>query len=356
MANNPPLWINEDPGDLGTPAYNAMELRRAMGAALTPGPNPFSARTGLRPDVAPASVSGSTVTVSDIVGIAGTSPGVSDTGGAYWIAIPGGDVLLDPPDGSNPRIDLVVAQVYDDDEDSSGQREVVLESVAGTPAASPTEPALPDGSLLIAVVNVPSAGAASVTATGQFTVAAGGVLPVAEAGDLPTDGLYPGLTAWVVDVEEHHTWTGTEWVVSTTTTPPAGVVAYGTNVFSETLVTSSASGTPLVNMAVYVEAGFDYSIRALCRFYGSDGTVRDAKLWVEVDGTTVCVNNARLETFNQNANPIQVQTARAIWSASSSGIVTVELVAQRANGTESLAARGTAGFPIELIVKREPSI
>lgn len=54
---------------------------------------------------------------------------------------------------TNPRIDLVIARVYDSQYTGS-QDEWALEIVAGTPAASPSAPALPDSAIELARVTV----------------------------------------------------------------------------------------------------------------------------------------------------------------------------------------------------------
>jgi hypothetical protein len=64
-------------------------------------------------------------------------------------------------DATNPRKDIVVARV-EDSEESGATDAWSLEVVAGTPAASPSAPALPDNSLLLATVDV-AALASSIT-------------------------------------------------------------------------------------------------------------------------------------------------------------------------------------------------
>jgi hypothetical protein len=63
-------------------------------------------------------------------------------------------------DASDDRIDRVIARVYDDDADSSGNSYMDIEVLTGTPAGSPTAPALPSGAISLATIEVD----ASVTA------------------------------------------------------------------------------------------------------------------------------------------------------------------------------------------------
>jgi hypothetical protein len=65
-------------------------------------------------------------------------------------------------DATNPRIDLIVATV-NDAQYSGALNNVVFTTVAGTPAASPSAPATPSNSLLLARVAV-AAGASSISA------------------------------------------------------------------------------------------------------------------------------------------------------------------------------------------------
>jgi hypothetical protein len=57
-------------------------------------------------------------------------------------------------DATNPRRDLVIAQVRDNTEDASGSNDFRLFVVTGTPAASPSDPAVPAGSVVLARVTV----------------------------------------------------------------------------------------------------------------------------------------------------------------------------------------------------------
>lgn len=70
--------------------------------------------------------------------------------------------------GAQPRIDLVVLQVYDDDVDGSGQTVALVEVEQGTPAASPVAPAVPSGAVALAQVSV-AAGLSSGITAGMIT-------------------------------------------------------------------------------------------------------------------------------------------------------------------------------------------
>jgi hypothetical protein len=74
------------------------------------------------------------------------------------------NVPLATADATNPRIDLIVAQVYDKQADGGTRYGWQPVPVTGTPASSPTAPAVPPNALLLAEVRV-NAGAASVSAS-----------------------------------------------------------------------------------------------------------------------------------------------------------------------------------------------
>lgn len=68
---------------------------------------------------------------------------------------------INASNATDPRKDLVIARVYDDNEDGSGRNEWVMEVIPGVPGLNPAEPALPATAAKLAVVTVP-AGAASI--------------------------------------------------------------------------------------------------------------------------------------------------------------------------------------------------
>ena len=63
-------------------------------------------------------------------------------------------LLLSAADSNNDRIDLIIARIYDDEADSSGNTYGDIEVVEGTPAGSPAAPAVPDGAIALAEVLV----------------------------------------------------------------------------------------------------------------------------------------------------------------------------------------------------------
>lgn len=142
--------------------------------------------------------------------------------GAYPVALDA-DTVITFADGDplNPRVDLVVLRVYDDQFDGSTRSEAALEIVRGTPAATPVAPNAPALSLTLFSVRVPagtSAGTGGIpwTTTGTVTdlrvtvAGVGGILPVYNNGAQP--GAYPGQYQDNDNAHFLQRWNGTAWV------------------------------------------------------------------------------------------------------------------------------------------------
>ncbi len=210
-----PTWIN------GV-SFDAEELRRADAANLTAGAGrALGARSGVRPGNGDAvSLSGSTVTVHDVVAVIDATLG-GDGDGPYRVGLTESTLALAPADGSNPRIDLVVLRVYDDALDLSGRDEAVPELVAGAPSATPSAPAVPSGAVVLGQVSVPQSGggAASLTYTAPRAVASGGVTPARDDADRP-GATYDGLLVWREDTHVLEVFNDGTWQALATLTPP----------------------------------------------------------------------------------------------------------------------------------------
>lgn len=107
-------------------------------------------------------------------------------------------------DPTDPRKDIVILRVYDDTFDSSGNSFADLEVIQGTPAPSPSEPALPDSAIKLAVVDV-AAGVTAITdavitdsRAEAFTIAAHGALGYSEAS--VDQGSITGTTTDLTDL------------------------------------------------------------------------------------------------------------------------------------------------------------
>lgn len=243
--SNDPLWIN---ASAGAPAYSANELRQAMALPLMYGGRNVGARPGVRPGGTQLAVSivGSTITVQP--GLMCVDPGLSTPQGPYWVAIsPAETHTLTAAHVSNPRKDIIIGRVYDNDEDSSGSRLARTEYIAGTAAASPSEPAVPTGAFRIATIDVPASGGGSpvVTQNHAFTVASGGLVPVRTQAerDLLTTFAYDGLACWRQDRDWIEVYDSAAWrVQGVGKVTSVGDLANITNPYSGQLAGNSADG------------------------------------------------------------------------------------------------------------------
>lgn len=95
-------------------------------------------------------------TPGDLAAVRGAAAGQ----GVYMVVNPDGfydapgDIPISPGDPSNPRIDLIVIRVEDSEWDSSGQQRAIIDVVEGTPASTPSAPAVPDSCIALAQVAV----------------------------------------------------------------------------------------------------------------------------------------------------------------------------------------------------------
>lgn len=199
--------------DGGSPAYSAQELRRIATMYLFPGVSDrFGARAGVRPTgQAIISVAGTTWTQHDLSAV--VYPGLTSISGPYIVEAAESTGSLDPADGTNDRIDGLDLLVEDDDEDASGERQVTVVYVAGTPAGSPSAPAVTTNALRLGTILVPSGGSPSpsVQTQAQWTVATGGVLPVRDDTEGPSAGRYHGMVRYRQDLDAMEVWDGSAW-------------------------------------------------------------------------------------------------------------------------------------------------
>lgn len=173
------------------PAYNAPELRRAIGGLLFQAgtADRFGAREGILPSQSLSAVTlvSSTWTVADIRAV--VYPGISTDDGPYIVQHAEESGSLDPADGTNDRIDALDLQIQDHDEDASGQRRARIVYVSGTPDISPVAPPLTTNSFRLATILVPAGGTPSPSVQTQalMTAAAGGVIVVRDDTELPVN-------------------------------------------------------------------------------------------------------------------------------------------------------------------------
>ncbi|HEY1668503.1 MAG TPA: hypothetical protein VGG54_22660 [Trebonia sp.] len=204
---NPPAY--EQAG-----TYSADQDRMAYMAMMTPdlSSGPFVPLGGVRPGGSMMVTAQSSPNMSVSVASGTAFVPASIEGNAGWTCHNNGarSVTIAPASAANPRIDLIIAHVYDATDDTGSLSEWQLEAVEGTPASSPAVPPLPTNAILLAEVLVPQA-ASSITSGDiaektSATVALGGVLP-ATSQTLPGNP-YPGMAVYCADTGETVVWQG----------------------------------------------------------------------------------------------------------------------------------------------------
>jgi hypothetical protein len=183
MTLYPPLLLEAKPGD--TPiTYHAQDFRNMI-SAITPNSGVIRAGDLLVSQRA----AGANVSVDVAAGRAIVPGTVVANEGTYIVTSDATfNVPLQTPSSSNPRIDLIVAQVYDAQADGGTKYSWTPLAVAGTPAGTPVAPATPANSLLLATVYVP-ANATSIVNTGTNTSGGTGSITdkrtLSGTGDVP---------------------------------------------------------------------------------------------------------------------------------------------------------------------------
>jgi len=167
----------------GAPEYSGRALRQTQMAPLLPAATtarPLGTRSGVRPGTSPTTVTATTTTWTcrPHAGILDVLPAAE--AGPYGYAIDADATgSMTPPNATNPRRDILFVQLTDPAESTGGTAPgVVLDYAAGSPAASPTAPAAPARSLVLAEINVPAVGGGNPTVTWVAPVLQSGIWPV----------------------------------------------------------------------------------------------------------------------------------------------------------------------------------
>lgn len=168
---------------------------------------------------------------------------------------------ISEPDGANPRIDLVVVKVLDQEYGIAVTDGASLAIVTGTPGAIPVAPTVPDNALVLARINVDAAAASIVDADiddlRTFTALPIGRCTFANLPDAPYKGQRVHVTDRGYDMIYYGAttgWTrpwGEAWgYVDESLTTAAGITTSST---TETLLKTSDSFTPGANRRCRVE-------------------------------------------------------------------------------------------------------
>lgn len=153
-------------------------------------------------------------TVHVAPGIAAIRGTQANDQGVYLVGNDASVQLSINPSTTNPRRDLVVAQVRDDQYSSHSGDDWELRVVEGTPAGSPVDPPVPEDALVLARVRVPT-GVSAVISAAEIddlrprVVATGGITPVTSLAAWPSP--QPGDVVWRTDTERLAVRTSTAW-------------------------------------------------------------------------------------------------------------------------------------------------
>lgn len=176
----------------GSPSFTAQQTRQALSAifGVAPSGRPLGATSGVRAGT-PATTVFLTGAGSTTWNVAAHS-GVLDTqtsalAGPYTYATDGTDTgTITAADPTNPRVDIVYVKVNDNVQDGSGLANGQVLYLAGSPAASPSAPATPARSMVLATIAVPKVGAGAPAATWTAPVFGG---PQPSASSIVIGGL-----------------------------------------------------------------------------------------------------------------------------------------------------------------------
>ena len=248
----------------GAPAYTGEDMRLAL-SALEFGANaarPLGVRSGVRigTPTTTASASGFTWTVANHSGIVDVQ--TSATAGGYLYAITAPETgAITAANATHPRRDILTIRVDDPQEDATGIPLIAVGYTAGTAAATPTVPATPARSMVLARIDTPASGGGDPTVTwlAPVAVAAGGIVPVVDdtARDAlstaygATQTLYAhhasdGLVRWI---KGGSAWVSMEPVVAASTiVTPTSVAGTGVSL-TNARVDAAASASIIVNGA-----------------------------------------------------------------------------------------------------------
>lgn len=243
----------------GAPAYTAAELRRLSSVLMMGGhADRFGTRQGVNPSGSQAvTLSGTTITVQHTRAV--VYPALTTTAGPYTVALQSETHTLTAADGTNPRKDIVVLRVEDTDEDSSGFRRARSQYIVGTPAGSPSEPAVPSGSFRMATIDVPAGGSPAPTLTynAPYVVALGGILPARNVSELPSVGLHEGAYADQGDVNSLLRYSGSAWEVMATVPETTSSGATAATNWSVSAFNATKWGPIIVGLLSFARTGAD---------------------------------------------------------------------------------------------------
>ena len=207
-----PAWLNS-----AAVSYPAENDRLTLAGLLVPGGASPAARGGVLPANNSSFVVSqhSTPNMSvDVTAGQCVIPGtVTATQGAYVGTSDATQTLaIAAANATNPRIDIVCITV-EDSQYAGANNDAVLQVITGTPAASPSAPAAPANSIILAQIavaaNATSITNANITDQRTFTVARGGIVPCLSTARPASP--YTGMTIFETDTGRVLVYAGSSW-------------------------------------------------------------------------------------------------------------------------------------------------
>jgi hypothetical protein len=369
-------WATQDSGPTGT--LDVEDTRLGTNVALMAGSTAIAARSGFRPDgaaqwgyvFATSPTPNGFVHVSPFSAVLQTVRNAS--GGAYTLILDAQkdiNVLSTPADGTNPRNDLIIAQQSDTFYGDANSNWTIRQ-VVGTPAGSPSDPAVSGSTDYIPLARVRvNAGATSVSQAnitdlrtsghaksltgGKFTVAAGGLLPIEDAtAEASITGKFPGMQIWRIDLKRRHTWDGSNWM------PDPGTILGS---FERTTAKTFVAGSPTVALAltltgIVMKNGYDYEISTgTLRLVAVSGETAQAQLHGDLTGAAPTVSSAVYQAAEGNPNtafaPAQSATINRRLSCTSDATTGWALSIGRSGGSGNTTLDANSTRPIQLMVR-----
>ena len=214
---------------------------------------------------------------------------------------------------SNPRIDIVVANVSDTGLPSAA---AYVQVIAGTPAASPSVPTAPGNSITLGQVLVGAAvnsvTSANITDTRAYVVAPGGILPIATEAQAPA--LPASQFMYNIATNALVVGTGTAGVTGLPAILPwAPQIAVKT---SNTLAASAGALTSVLSVTTPLMDGLT-DIEIYLKWGGVQGSAQYITIGAYVDN--VLADSVQVESLETTAHPTAGGSVHFYTSASQSG-------------------------------------
>lgn len=256
-------------------------------------------------------------------------------------------------DPTNPRIDLVIVSVTDN---GSATSSGVVQIITGTPASSPSPPALPSGASSFALAQVAVAANASAITSGSitdvraFTAASGGIVPMQSVSSGP--GGHGGLYT-------HDLSTGRLWY-----NPAGGPTQPQVLPFAPVMAARtsdkpfSGSETTVLSVSFTSPGGVDVKLFASWPgFYltSGGGSVISATMRLKIDGSQVAtkyVRNASNDGTSGGGADLIHYTSSLTGDTPAAGTHTVTWTFMMTSATANITITGATYAP--MLLRAEP--